>query len=202
VPAQSVLHPIIEKFIHDEWIRIERAQLTPWAFFHAGPMRVKDFYGREIAYGGLKFSGSPVTIYWSRYIEPFLEDLAFRAVDLTLEQSRTRNIDVRQPLVDVQGLLHSVVTMAFDRMAAIDQRLRQANESVLAKLPLRRTDRERAQVIAFIDKRIDAELRGARLPPSRWARANQWHKDHPLFFWALGAVITLTGILGKALGWW
>ena len=46
----SPLSPVMEKFVRDEWTKLESSQITPWAFFNSGPpMRVKDFYGRDIS---------------------------------------------------------------------------------------------------------------------------------------------------------
>jgi hypothetical protein len=28
------IYPIVEKFVNDEYTRLENAQITPWAFFH------------------------------------------------------------------------------------------------------------------------------------------------------------------------
>jgi hypothetical protein len=153
----SPIYPIIEKFVNDEYTRLDRAQLTPWAFFRGTGVKVNDFYGKPIAYEGLAFSGSPVLIFWNGYIEPFLEDIAFRAIDLTLKSSADRTIPIRQPLLEVQGQLYGLCHKTFDRMANIDQRLRKTG--VRDEVPVRRTDKELARMHQFIDKRIDAELR-------------------------------------------
>src|SRR5271163_2020803 len=78
----SPLWPMLEKFVREECEKLERNHITPWAFLLAGPrMVVKDYYGGDIAYGGIGFEGSPQNVFWTRYIEPFLEDITFRAVD-------------------------------------------------------------------------------------------------------------------------
>jgi len=75
----TALYPLIEKLVEDEWVKLERDQITPWAFMTAGPpFRVKDFYWREISYQGIEFEGSPCEVFWGRYIEPFLEDIVQR----------------------------------------------------------------------------------------------------------------------------
>jgi hypothetical protein len=41
----------MERFVRDECEKLDRDQITLWAFLKAGPpMRVKNFHGREIAY--------------------------------------------------------------------------------------------------------------------------------------------------------
>src|ERR1700733_13309852 len=88
----SPLRPTMELFIRNECERIEREKITPWAFFRSGhPMRVTDFYGRQIAYQGVGWEGSPRLVFWTRYIEPFWEDVTDRAVAqvCTLCEERT-----------------------------------------------------------------------------------------------------------------
>jgi hypothetical protein len=62
---------IVEKFVNDEYQRVENAQITPWAFFNGNGLRVNDFSGKPIAYSGTRCSGSPVQAFWNGYIEPF-----------------------------------------------------------------------------------------------------------------------------------
>jgi hypothetical protein len=55
-------------------------------------MTATDYRGHQIAYSDIRFEGSPRTVFWTRYTGPFLEDIAFRAVDyaqqLTTEEIR------------------------------------------------------------------------------------------------------------------
>jgi hypothetical protein len=190
---------IAEKFVNDEYQRLENAQITPWAFFNGNGLRVNDFYGKPIAYSGIRFSGSPVQAFWSGYIEPFLEDIAFRAVDLSMKSAAERKIPLREPLLEVRGQLHSLCRRAFDRMANIDQRLRKAG--VLDEVPLRRTDKELARMHQFIDKRIDAELRAIPAAASRFARLNEWYTARPLISRAIGPAVAAVRHIAKFFGY-
>jgi hypothetical protein len=192
------IYPIVEKFVNDEFRRLENEQITPWAFFNGEGLRVNDFYGKPIAYSGIRFSGSPVLAFWNGYIEPFLEDISFRAIDLSMEVAKDRKIPLRQPLLEVKGQLYSLCGRTFDRMAGIDQRLRKAG--VLDEVALRRTDKELARMRQFIDKRIDAELRA--IPnPGRLAQAYQWLKENPLISRAIGPLVAGVRHLAKLLGY-
>jgi hypothetical protein len=164
----SHLYPILSKLIEDEWVRLDRDQITPWAFMTAGPaFRCKDFYGREIAYRGIKFEGSPRQVFWGRYIEPFLEDLVHRIVEETLRLASARKQNAQQPLAEVGSLLKSVAHRAYRRMADIDQRLR--GEGFPSSVPKRSIDGELARMEQFIDQRIQAECAmvepGLSMPP-------------------------------------
>ena len=138
------LYPVLSKLVEDEWVKLDRNQITPWAFMTAGPaFRCKDFYGREIAYQGIKFEGSPRQVFWGRYIEPFLEDLVHRVVEETLRLASGRKQNVQQPLAEVGSLLKSVAQRAYRRMADIDQRLR--GEGFPNSVPKRGIDGELAR---------------------------------------------------------
>lgn len=193
------IYPIVEKFVNDEYQRLENAQITPWAFFNGNGVRVTDFYGKPIAISGVKFSGSTELVFWSRYIEPFLEDISFKAIELAMKVAEERKIPLRQPLLEAQGQLYGLCRRAFDRMATIDQRLRSGGFP--EKVQLRNTHNELARMQQFIDKRIDAELRAIPIKSSsRMARVNQWQKENPFLFWLIPLSVAIIGLLGKISG--
>jgi hypothetical protein len=190
----------MEKFVRDECEKLDRDQITPWAFLKAGPpMRVKNFHGREIAYQGLAFEGSPRTVFWSRYIEPFLEDLTFRAVDYALKLSAEKGVNPQPVLTEVQGLLHSYTRATLERMAEIDARLR---KPLLGGMARRSIAREQREMERFIDARINAELAVIRRPRSWWKAINAWWKEHPVLPWSITAAIGLIGLVAKCAGAW
>jgi hypothetical protein len=197
----SPLWPIMEKFVRDECEKLDRVQITPWAFLKSGsPMRVTDFHGREICYQGIGFEGSPCTVFWSRYIEPFLEDIAFRAVDHALKLSAEKGVNPQRVLTEVQGLLHCCTRKTLERMSEIDARLRK--RSLLSSPARRSIDRERRAMEQFIDARITAELAIVRRSRSRWKAWNAWWREHPLLGWSIMAVIALIGLISKLFGAW
>ena len=170
----SPLYPIIAKFIEDEWVELERNQITPWAFLTAGPpFHCKDFYGKEIAYQGISFEGSPRNVFWGRYIEPFLEDIAERTIQETIRLAIEKGLNAIEPLNEVSGLLKSVASRAYDRMAVIDQRL--LGKGFPENEPRREVDAEFASMEDFINQRITAEL--AMTKRKYWNNGffnNQW----------------------------
>lgn len=195
------LWSIMEKFVRDECEKLDRVQITPWAFLKSGPpMRVRDFHGREICYQGIGFEGSPRTVFWSRYIEPFLEDIAFRAVDYPLRLCAEKGVDPQRVLREVQGLLHSYTRKTLERMAEIDARL--SRPSHLSKAARRSTIREQQAMERFIDARITAELAVVKRPRSLWKTANAWWREHPLLGWFITATIALIGRISKLAGAW
>jgi len=82
---QTGAYAVISKLVNDEWEKLRRNNITPWVFLNSGkPMNVVDFYGKTISYDGVEFEGSPSNVFWGRYIDPFLEDIALRMFDRTL----------------------------------------------------------------------------------------------------------------------
>ncbi len=188
----SPLYPLIEKFINDAWIKLDREQITPWCFMTAGSLfTIKDFYGKQISYQGAAFEGTPRDVFWGRYIEPFLEDLTDKVITETLrlvaEKHQAPNIALR----DSAGLLKSLGRRVYARMAIVDRQLR--GNGYPEAIPLRPTEQELASIDQFIDRRISAELSMVR----RRYRVDDFYKDHPFLFWFIallvGSVITLLG---------
>jgi hypothetical protein len=100
------LYPTFRKRIDDAAEQLIQQQVTPWFFLASGhPFRVKKFDGQEISYEGIGFEGSPRDVFWSRYIDPFLEALATHEITTAVSMARERSIDARSLLPEVQRLL-------------------------------------------------------------------------------------------------
>jgi hypothetical protein len=154
----SPLFGLINKFVEDEWVKLDRQQITPWAFITAGPpFRVTDFYGHSISYQGILFEGSPEHVFWGRYIEPFLEDLVIRTMEETLRLASARRQDARQAMQEAGGLLKSVVRRAFSRMADIDRRLR--GRGYPQSVSIRNVEGNVGMMERFVDERVRSELK-------------------------------------------
>ena len=178
------LYPIIEETVENAWIKLERDQITPWAFLTAGPkFEVTDYYGKTISYQGIHFEGSPRHVFWGRYIEPFLEDLVGKVVNETLRIASEKGQDVRPSLPEVAGLLKSVARRAFARMAEMDRRL--CGAGYPQSVPLRDVSNEVSAVEDFIDRRITSEL--AMLRPRY--RVNDFYNEHPFLFWFIALLV-------------
>jgi hypothetical protein len=196
----SPLYPAMEKFVWDAWERLDREYITRWAFFNVEKdLSVLDFHGRKISMGGghLAFDGAPRDVFWQS-ARPFLEDITVRAIDEVVKSAHGQ-CELRQPLLEVQGMLISCTRKTYARMATIDRRLRGKGRP--DSVPIRDTARETAEMESFIARHVDGPL---RLIPksSQWARANQWFKDHPLLGWLVATTLTLLGIVGKMMGAW
>lgn len=119
------LHPTFRTRIDDAFEHLIQQQVTPWLFVTAGPpFRIKKFNGKEIAYQGVGFEGSPREVFWSRYIEPFLEHLCASEIETAVLMAREKSVDARLLLLELHGLLSSGFRKVYEHMAGIDRSLR------------------------------------------------------------------------------
>ena len=188
------LYPTFEKRIKDAFDTLINLQIEPWAMFNSGhPTRVTRLDGRAIAYEGIGFEGSPQLVFWSRYIEPFLEEIIVQQISTAASTAREREIDGRLLLLEVEGLLLAMCQKVFTRMAQIDQRL--IGKGFPETTPLRSTDNEYGVMKEFIEKHIRAELEMWKKKP--WHEG--WYERNKSLVWFVGIIVTIGGILVKAL---
>jgi hypothetical protein len=190
----TALYPIVRKRIEDATERIIHDQVRPWAFLSAGPpFRVKQFSGRDISYQGFGFEGSPQTVFWNRYIDPFLEALAIEEIDFAISTAREKRVDATLLLPEVQGLLIAAVQKIFREMAEIDRKLR--GKGYPERVPLRSIETEVSKLRAFIEERVRCEL-------TMWkpkSTAEEWYDRNKFWVWAAGIVLTLASLVFKFL---
>ena len=186
------LYPTFRKRIEDATERIIRDQVTPWGFFTAGPpFKVKQFSGREISYEGIGFEGAPRTIFWGRYIDPFLEALAIEEIEFAAFSAKERRVDAYLLLPEVRGLLNAAVQQVFREMAEIDRRL--LGKGFAETVLLRSIEGEVGQLRAFIEERVQCEL--AMWKPR--SAAEEWYDRNKFWVWVVGIVIGVAGLAVK-----
>jgi hypothetical protein len=190
----SPLFPLLQKFVEDEWVKLQARQITPWAFFnsHVGKICV-DFHGAEIGSGGLEFSGSIRDRFWRGYIEPFLEDITCRAFEYARRVAAERHQRLAPALRETGGMLISLTRRAYSRMAEIDQRLRGKGNP--ESVPRYSPEVELADMERFIVRHLNAEL--ATLGVLR--QVEDTYKRYPLVFKVIGLVIAFAA--GGLLTW-
>lgn len=158
------LYPTFAKHIDDAIEQLLHKQVNPWALLNTGlPMRVTTYDGRNISYQGGGFEGSSRLVFWSRYIEPFLEALTIKEITAAVAAARERGVDAKLLLPEVQGLLLSSSRKVFARMAHLDQRL--LGKGHPQSVGLRSIENEVAGMKEFIDKHVRAELEMWRPEP-------------------------------------
>ena len=180
------LYPTFQKRINDSFEQLIKKQVTPWAFLNSGkPMKVTTHDNRQISYEGGGFEGSPEQVFWSRYIEPFMEDISISEIDTATKMAAERNVNAVLLLPEIEGLLLAGVGKTFSEMAKTDQRLR--GKGFPEKIPLRPIENEIQQMKTFIEVRIQSELK-------MWSpksKLEAWYERNKFVIWLVGIVVTI-----------
>jgi hypothetical protein len=117
------IHPQTRKMVHDLRDTIFK-KLTKWCFLTAGPpMVVKKYDGSMIRYQGIKFKGAPKHVFWKGFIEPFLENGSIAILNQTSAMAQKCNLSISECLNEAETLLNILVTLTYEKMADIDQKL-------------------------------------------------------------------------------
>ncbi|MFZ2971388.1 MAG: hypothetical protein WA049_02015 [Ferribacterium limneticum] len=185
------LYPTFRKRIDDAAEQIIQQQIIPWSFLNSGhPFRVRKFDGREIAYEGTGFEGSPRNAFWSRYIDPFLEALTIQEITAAVSLARERSVDARLLLPEVQNLLIAASRKVFSRMAEVDRRL--LGKGLPEQVALRSVEQEAQSISEFIEEQVRSELAMWKPNSSLWQRYIRLSFINKLG--VLGSIASLIGI--------
>lgn len=153
----SPLYPTFKKRVADAIEQLNKHQVTPWAFMGGGrPLRIKKFDGSEIFYENIGFEGSPRDVFWSRYIEPFLEQLCISEIAAAVSMAKERGVDARLLLPELQGLFSAGFKKIYTHMADIDQRLR--GRGYPEKVGRKSIDSPLKAMDEFLNESINAEI--------------------------------------------
>ena len=186
------LYPTFQKRIKDTFEQLIKNQITPWCFLNSGkPMRVKMHDGKQISYEGIGFEGSPENVFWSRYIEPFMEEICINEIDLAVKMAAERNVSAILLLPEVEGLLLAGVRKTFAEMAKTDQRLK--GRGYPEKIPLRSIEKDFENMKYFIEVRIKSEL-------DMWkakTKLEVWYEKNKSIVWLIGIIVAIGGLIAK-----
>ncbi len=186
---ETNLYPVINKSIDIEWEKLRRNQIIPWSFLTAGKIfHCNDFYGNEINYQGVTFEGSPREVFWGRYIEPFLEDISYRAIDQTIQLCNEKGESLREPLLETAKLLKIMLRKTYNLMADVDQRLRGGGYP--QNVEKRKVDVEIAEMDRFIDVRVQSEVAMCK---TAW-KINVFYKNQPFLFWFITIIVSIVSV--------
>ena len=183
------LFVIFQKRIGDSFENLIRVQVTPWVFLNSGrPMRVKQHNQSQISYEGIGFEGSPRNVFWSRYIEPFMEEICINEIDAAVQKAKDRHVDATLLLPEIEGLLLAGIWKTFSNMADVDQRL--LGKGFPEKIPLRSIDKEYLIMRNFVEAHIRSELEMWRAK----SHLQTWYEENKAAVWIVGVVLTIVGI--------
>lgn len=186
------LYPTFKKRVDDAIEQLIKQQVTPWSFLTAGPpFRIKSFDGRQIVYEGVRFEGSPRHVFWSRYIEPFLEELCISEIATAVSMARERKVDARLLLPELRDLLSSGIREVYTRMADVDQRLR--GKVYPYKVEPISIEGKAKATNQFLDERILAEVAMWKPKP----RLEVWYGRNKFWIWLIGTLLGIASIIGS-----
>ncbi len=195
---ESPAYSFIKERIELEFERLEREKITPWAFFLTDKgVRLTDFFGKQVGYTGgcLEFEGSPKEYFWNGFIQPFMNDIVSRNFFATEDFCRKKGLDWRLPLEETAFLSKAGINKIYSRMSVIDQRLR--GKGYPDSVPRYNPEREVASYEAFVDQRLTAVV---ALQPVARKTLNIFYEEQKFWFWFIGIVIAVAGVLLKIFG--
>ena len=179
-----------------EFQKLEKDKVTPWTFLLSGKgMKVIDFFGKQVSYQGVGFEGSPRTVFWNGFIQPFLKDIVSRSLSETRTFCQDHSIDSSLPLKETASLLKDGISVIYERMADIDQRLRGKGYPHSVRRYNPKAEIERSA--AFIEERMTAE---STLAPGRKKNLNTFYEAQKFWFWFIGIAIAIAGLVLRFLG--
>ena len=95
-----------------------------WSFISAGPpFESKKYDGSLIRYQGIKFQGSPQMVFWSGYIEPYLENYGLEIIETIGKSSYESGIEIEAAIKECISALNNMVLSVYNQMAEVDSRL-------------------------------------------------------------------------------
>ncbi|HEC15041.1 MAG TPA: hypothetical protein ENI99_00480 [Sedimenticola sp.] len=182
----------IQKNIKDDFHLLDINQIEPWVFFNSGkPMRVKKHDGKQISYEGGGFEGSPQDVFWGKYIEPFIEEIAVKQVNSAVELSKSKNINGVNVLKEAEMLLYGEISKVFSKMAKIEQRL--LGKGYPEKVKARDVQPYISASSEFVKALVQSEI-------SMWSTKpwyELWYEKNKFIIWAAGVFLTMVGLYAK-----
>lgn len=177
------LYPTFQKRISDSFESLIKKQITPWVFLNTGkPMRIQKHDKSQISYETVGFEGSPEHVFWSRYIEPFMEEIVINEIPAAVKMAEERSVDARLLLPEVEGLLLAGIRKTFSEMAKTDQRLKGGGYP--EKISMRPVENEFLIMKEFVTMHIQAELKLWQ-PKSKFEK---WFERNQAIVWVVGSI--------------
>lgn len=87
-------------------------------------LETTDSHGKTVRYRGVGFEGSPRTVFWGGFFEPFILAAARQSLQWVIESCRERSLDPSEYLSEARALVGLLVEAVYDDMVQIDQALR------------------------------------------------------------------------------
>jgi len=153
----EALRPKIKYDINNEFEKLNKDKITPWAFFRTDVMQpIAKFDGSLINYKGIEFSGSAELVFWEGFIEPFLKDIIVRKIDWAIELSQQYDYPPKDVLLIAKSYLLNGIERSYCRMQEIDRKLRGRGYPQI--VPLNDISHKIKQIEKFLDEYLNAAI--------------------------------------------
>jgi hypothetical protein len=176
--------------ISKEFKRLIKEQIDPWLFFKTGKFSIKKFDGRDISYPGVGFEGTPRHVFWSGYIEPYIEDITKRMIEETIKLAKDKNVQISAVLDSTKANLSGGIDTVYRKMQEVDRRLR--GNGYPESVPKQDVSCEIKKMNDFLDRQIRTYEDLAFQIPDSWFK--KWYQENPHWVWIVGIIIG-TGVL-------
>lgn len=182
-------------------------KINPWTFLRANGVKVARYDGSLINYQGVGFEGSPRTVFWEGFIEPFLRHGISKWLDSIATQCLLRGKSPKPHLQIVADNLLGCIELAYTRMAQIDQKLRQATVNCQSAewkkrygtdVPLKNVNVEIQKMKEYLDRRYNDVLDAAQKEWQTQQAKNKWYRNRSIQAALIGAAVL---ILLTVIGW-
>jgi hypothetical protein len=99
-------------------------RIIKWRMFSAKwELKIKDYYGKEISYSGVRFEGSPQRVYWS-YFGPFFTNGSAKVLEAVTQECIKRGLEPKEYVIEAAELLKVMVSRLYEQISLTDQILR------------------------------------------------------------------------------
>ncbi|OLC68161.1 MAG: hypothetical protein AUH69_02145 [Actinobacteria bacterium 13_1_40CM_4_65_12] len=120
---RTPLYPLIQQQVVEE-ARPLAERLQAWRMMASDRgLSTTDFHGKPIRYRGVRFKGSPRTVFWAGFFEPFIVHAARQSLDWVIHCCRDRSLDPSEYLAEAKSLLDVLIACVYEEMVWIDQAL-------------------------------------------------------------------------------
>lgn len=98
--------------------------IVQWSFISVGPpFETQKYDGTPIRYQGIKFKGSPRDVFWSGYIEPYLENYGLEILDQVCKASFECGVNIDDATVEGTACINGMISTVYNQMARVDSKL-------------------------------------------------------------------------------
>lgn len=120
---QSEISPLTKKLVFEKQQELVKLVVN-WSFLTAGPpFESKKYDGSLIRYQGIKFEGSPRRVFWTGYIEPYLENYGLDVLKQVGGSALDCGVNIELAIDECVSSINGMIATVYNHMADVDSRL-------------------------------------------------------------------------------